>query len=66
MTTSPLSINELPHVPISRFRRELNKWLRRGQVVAITRNGKVLGVLVPHETYMENLARLNTDTTLAS
>ena len=40
-------------VPLSRFRRELNAWIRKiiskQSVVAITRNKKIVAYMIPHK-----------------
>ena len=40
-------------VPITRFRRELRKWLRKNETVAITRCGVIVAYCVPIAEYDE-------------
>ena len=40
-------------VPITRFRRELRKWIRKQETVIITRRGVPVAVMLPVERYDE-------------
>ena len=45
-------------IPLRRFRRELRKWIRLNETVAITRCGVIVGYLVPIAEYDEMLEKL--------
>ncbi len=49
---------KVTEVPLRRFRRELRKWLRLNETVAITRCGVIVAYLVPAEEYDACLAQL--------
>ena len=43
--------NQMNKVPLRRFRRELRKWMRLGETVAITRCGVIVAYLVMADEY---------------
>lgn len=45
-------------VPLRRFRRELRKWLRKNETVAITRCGVIVAYCVPIDEYDEMLQKV--------
>ena len=50
------SVDQMEHVPFSRFRRELNSWCRRvneGNPIAVTLNGEVVRIFMGEQLYKE-------------
>ena len=47
-------VQDLQHVPVSRFRREFRKWLRSDEVIAITRSGSVILITLPWDLYWKH------------
>lgn len=53
-------LSQLTQVPITRFRRELRKWLRRNDVVAVTRKRQIVCVAMPYDLYQSAMTELDT------